>query len=257
MLNIAQIAVIMRRYIFFLLTLFLVAYSVPAAAAESLNVAVATNFMQPFQEIAGVFEKKTNTRINSTYMSSGHFYGQIVQGAPYDLFLSADKERPEKLYKEGLAEKPFIYGSGQVVLWTIQNELCQGRSWQRAVQTPSVKRIAIANVETAPYGTAVMAALKQAGLWLPLEKKFVFAQNIGQAFQYAFTRSVDAGFCALSSALSDQGKRGCYLVVTEAPPIVQSACVLKRSKYIGASRQLAEFLLSPEALAVKRKYGYK
>jgi molybdate transport system substrate-binding protein len=68
---------------------------------------------------------------------------------------------------------------------------------------------------------------------------------------------VDVGFCALSSALSDQGKRGCYVVVTEAPPIVQTACVLKRSKNIGTARQLAEFLLSPEALAVKRKYGYK
>jgi len=120
-----------------------------------------------------------------------------------------------------------------------------------------VKKIAIANIETAPYGTASMMALKDAGLWDSLQGKFVFPQDIAQAFQYASTGSVDAGFCALSSALSQQGKAGCYLVVKEAPGVVQAACVLGRTGQRAAAGKFAAFLLSPEAETVKKKYGYK
>jgi len=227
------------------------------SAEEKLHLAVAANFLQPVQKIAVLFEKKTNIKIEATYSSTGKLYSQIINGAPYDVFLAADEEKPNLLYRDGLAEKPFVYASGQVILWSAKNEFCQAKDWSEAVQNKKIRKIAIANVKTAPYGAMSMVALKKAGLWEHLQGKMVFAQDIAQSFQYAFTESVDMGFCALSAAFSDQGKKGCFLVVNEAPTVVQAACVIKQSKKAAAARQFADFLNSPEAGAVKTSYGYR
>ncbi len=247
----------MRRYTFFLLVLFLFVYSIPATAAESLNVAVAANFMQPFKEIARSFESENQVSVNATFASSGHLTGQIMNGAPYDIFLSADEERPTTLFQKGLAEKPFVYARGRVVLWSAKKELCGVSGWQEVVKHPSVKKIAVASPKVAPYGAASMAAIEQSRLLNVVQNKLVYPENIAQAFQYALTESVDISFCALSSALSEQGKKGCYFEVGEAPPIVQGGCVLMRAKYREAVKKFANFLNSPEANSIKKKYGYK
>jgi molybdate transport system substrate-binding protein len=237
----------------------LIVLLIPAllSAEEKLNVAVAANFIQPVQKIAALFEKKTNIKIEATYASTGKLYSQIINGAPYDVFLSADEKRPDLLYKDGLAGKPFVYASGQVILWSAKKEFCQAKNWREAVQNKKIKKISIANVKTAPYGAMSMVALKKAGLWEHLQSKMVFGQDIAQSFQYAFTESVDMGFCALSSAFSDQGKKGCFLVVNEAPMVVQAACVIRQSKKAAAARQFADFLNSPDAKAVKISFGYR
>lgn len=227
------------------------------SAEEKLNIAVAANFIQPAQKIAALFEKKTNIKIEATYASTGKLYSQIINGAPYDVFLAADEKRPNLLYKDGMAEKPFVYAGGQVILWSARKEFCQTKGWREAVQDSKIKKISIANVKTAPYGAMSMEALKKAGLWEGLQGKLVFAQDIAQSFQYAFTESVDAGFCAFSAAFSEQGKKGCYLEVNEAPPVVQAACVIKGSKKPAAARQFTDFLKSPEAKAVKNSFGYR
>jgi molybdate transport system substrate-binding protein len=247
----------MRRYIFILLALFLLAYSIPATASESLNVAVAANFMQPFKEIAKAFESENPVSVNGTFASSGHLTSQIMHGAPYDIFLSADEERPAALFQKGLAEKPFVYARGRVVLWSAKKELCGLSGWQDVVKHPSVKRIAVASPKVAPYGAAAMAAIEQSRLRDTVQHKFVYPENIAQAFQYAATESVDAAFCALSSALSEQGKKGCYFEVAEAPPIVQGGCVLMRAKDRETVKKFANFLNSQEANSIKKKYGYK
>jgi len=247
----------MRRYTLFLLALFLLIYSSPAVAAGSLNIAVAANFMQPFKEIAKSFESKNPVSISATFASSGYLTGQIIHGAPYDIFLSADEERPAALFQKGLAEKPFVYARGQVVLWSAKRELCGSSGWQAVVMHHSVKRIAIAAPSVEPYGAAAMTALGQSRLRDTLRQKFVYPGNIAQAFQYAMTESVDAAFCALSSALSEQGKKGCYFEVAEAPPIVQGACVLIRAKNSEAVKKFVDFLNAPEANSIKKKYGYK
>lgn len=236
-----------------------VLFAVQAAAADKkITAGVAANFIIPFGEIAGLFEKETGIKVEPVFTSSGKLYAQIVSGAPYDVFLSADEERPAKLFKDGLAEKPFVYAKGQVVLWSADRKLCTGeKDWIGAVRSASVKKIAIANPETAPYGAASMEALKAAGLSEEIKGKFVFPQDIGQAFQYASTGSVDAGFCALSSAVSEEGKKGCHLPVGQAPMIVQAACVLVRSTGRVNADRFAAFLLTPEAVQVKEKYGYK
>jgi len=229
----------------------------PALAKEKINVAVAANFVTAFQEIARSFEAKTGISVEATYASTGQLYAQIMSGAPYDLFLSADQEKPVLLHRAGQADVPFVYATGHVVLWTIRKDQCGAVNWRDVLTKPGLKKIAVANPKTAPYGAAAMEALKKAGILENVQEKLVYAQNIAQAFQYAATGSVDAGFCALSSTLSEEGRKGCLLAVDEAPPIVQSACLLKRTTHQKAAGEFIRFLSSDEANAVKKKYGYR
>lgn len=225
-------------------------------AEERLTIGVAANFMLPFQEIASTFENKHDIKIDATYTSTGNLYGQITHGAPYDLFLAADELRPERLVKEGLASDTFIYAQGRAVLWTAKKQLCAAKDWQEALMIQGITKISITNPETAPYGAAAITALESTDKMGAVRKKLVFAQNVVQAFQYAHTESVDAGFCALSSALSKQGKRGCYFLVEQAPIIIQRACILKSTKHRELANKFAVFLSSLEAQTIKMKFGY-
>ncbi len=243
-----------RLIVTLLLSLFFIA---PAGAQEKLHVAVAANFISPFQELIPSFQKQTGIGVEATYASTGQLYTQIVHGAPYDLFLAADQERPELLHREGRAEAPFVYATGQVVFWTSQPDLCSARDWREVMAAPGLQKVAVANPKTAPYGAAAMAAMKQAGVADKVAGKIVFAQNIAQAFQYATTGSVSGGFCALSATLTAEGKKGRHFQIAEAPPIVQSACLLKRTAKRPAAEKFAAFLASPEAGIIKKKYGYK
>ena len=229
----------------------------PVTAAEGLRIAVAANFIQAAKELAQDFEKQTGLKVEATFASSGSLYAQIVNGAPYNLFLSADEERPARLYREGNAEKPFVYARGRVVLWSARKDFCRTGEWRQALSDPGVRRIAIANPETAPYGTAAREALQKAALWDSGLEKRVIAQDIAQAFQYASTEAVDGAFCAFSSVVSEQGRKGCHYEIPEAPEIIQSACVLKQTKDRTAAESFAAFLLSAPAAAVKAKYGYR
>jgi len=235
----------------------LFSYTYPACAQDKLHVAVAANFIAPFQELSRTFEKQTGIPVEATYASTGQLYTQIMNGAPYDLFLSADQEKPDLLHREGRADAPFVYATGRVILWTIRKDLCRARNWREVMAMPGLKKIALANPATAPYGAAAKEALGKAGLLEGIQEKIVFAQNIAQAFQYAATGSVDAGFCALSAAVSEEGRKGCFFSVDEAKPVVQSACLLKRTAYAKAAGAFISFLSSPEAGIVKKKYGYR
>ena len=239
------------------ITLLLLLLAGPAPAADKISAAVAANFIDAFKEIARSFEAKTGVPVEATYSSTGQLYAQIRNGAPYDLFLAADEERPALLHREGLAEAPFVYATGRVVLWTAKKDLCGARSWREVVAHPGLKKIAVANPKTAPYGASAMAALEKTGMLKNVEERLVFGQNIAQAFQYAVTGSVDAGFCALSSTLSEKGREGCAFSVEEAPAVVQGACLLKRTARQKDVREFIRFLSSPEADSIKTKYGYR
>ncbi|MCK9197902.1 MAG: molybdate ABC transporter substrate-binding protein [Syntrophales bacterium] len=244
-----------RNLLMFILVFFL--FISPASAQDKLHVAVAANFISTFQELTQSFEKQTGIRVEATYASTGQLYTQIVNGAPYDLFLSADREKPDLLHQAGRADIPFVYASGQVVLWTNRKDLCLHKNWREVMAVPGLQKIAVANPKTAPYGAAAMEALKKTGVLENVQGKLVYAQNIAQAFQYAATGSVDAGFCALSATTSAEGRKGCFFSIDEAPSIVQGACLLKRTTRREAAERFARFLASPEAGAVKKKYGYK
>ena len=227
-----------------------------AFADEKISVAVAANFISAFKEMAVDFEAKTKIKIEGTFSSTGNLYSQITNGAPYDLFLSADEERPAKLYKDDAADTPFIYAKGQAVLWSANKDFCKAATWQDALKNKQIKKISIANTQTAPYGAAAKKALEKAGIWDSLQSKIVNAQDIAQSFQYASTYAVDAGFCAMSATVSPVGKKGCFSVLGEAPDIIQSACILKRTTNRAAVEKFVEFLNSPDAKEIKVKYRY-
>jgi molybdate transport system substrate-binding protein len=241
----------------FVLLSILISFPNAGIAAEGIRLAVAANFIQASKELTADFEKQTGIKAEATFASSGSLYAQIANGAPYDLFLSADEERPARLHKEGAAEKPFIYAKGRVVLWSARKEFCRAADWRQAVSGQGVRKIAIPNPETAPYGAAAREALQKAGLWDSGQGKRVVAQDIAQAFQYASTEAVDGAFCAVSSVLSEQGQKGCHFEIPEAPEIIQSACLLKQAKNRAGAERFAAFLLSPQAMAIKEKYGYR
>lgn len=242
-----DLALMMCACIFFHQTLF---------AEERLTIGVAANFMLPFQEISLAFENKHDIKINATYTSTGNLYGQIIHGAPYDLFLAADERRPERLLKEGLTHSTFVYARGRAVLWTAKKQICEVKEWQEALMMQGISKISIANPETAPYGSAALQALKKVGLEEIVTKKLVFAQNVVQSFQYAHTESVDVGFCALSSVFSEQGKKGCYFLIDQAPVIIQRACIITGSGKRKLAEKFAAFLSSPDAQNIKTKFGY-
>ena len=228
-----------------------------ALAAESLNVAVAAAFKRPFTEIARRFEAGSPIRVEATFASTGTLYSQIVNGALYDVFLAADDKRPQDLHEKGLAGPPAVYARGRVVLWTTREELCRAGDWKSALRHAGVRKIAIVSSATSPYGGAAESALRNGGLWDAVKPRFVYAQDVTQAFQYVYAGAAAAGFCALSDAISVVGGEGCRFDVQEAPPVEHSACVLKRSKNGEAARLFMRFLQAPEAEEIKRSYGYR
>jgi molybdate transport system substrate-binding protein len=244
-----------RIVIAFVLIILMTSFS--AFAEEKISVAVAANFISAFKEIAAGFEAKTKIKVEDTYSSTGNLYSQITNGAPYDLFLSADEERPAKLNKDGAADKPFIYAKGQAILWSANKDFCKAKTWQESLKKEQIKKIAIANTQTAPYGAAAKKALEKAAMWNALQNKLVNAQDIAQSFQYASTSAVDAGFCAMSATVSAEGKKGCFFVLDEAPEIIQSACILKRTTNRDAVEKFVEYLASPAVKEIKVKYGYR
>ncbi|PKN70760.1 MAG: molybdate ABC transporter substrate-binding protein [Deltaproteobacteria bacterium HGW-Deltaproteobacteria-12] len=228
-----------------------------ALAQDNISVAVAANYISAFKEIAADFEAKNKIKVEGTFSSTGNLYSQITNGAPYDLFLSADEERPARLSKDGVADAPFIYAKGQAILWSANKNFCKAKTWQDALKNIQIKKISIANTQTAPYGAAAKEALQKAGLWDVLQSKLVNAQDIAQSFQYATTSAVDAGFCAMSATVSTEGKKGCFFVINEAPEIIQSACILKRTTNRSAVEKFMEYLSSPAVKEIKTKYGYR
>ncbi|WP_319777262.1 molybdate ABC transporter substrate-binding protein [Maridesulfovibrio sp.] len=226
-----------------------------SASAADLMVAQAANFMPAMKEIIPAFKKASGLEVEATYTSTGKLYAQIVNGAPFDVFLAADERRPKKLFNDGLAETPFVYAKGKVVLWSKDKNKIE-KSWQKSIMDGKFKKIAIANTETAPYGTAAMLALQQAKLWDFVKPELVYAQSIAQTFQFASTGAADAGFCAYSSMFTATGKKGSFVVVKEAPAVIQAACILKSSEHKENAMKFVKFLSGPEATAIKKKYGY-
>ncbi len=224
--------------------------------AADLLIAQAANFMPAMKEIIPAFEKKTGLKVQATYASTGKLYGQIINGAPFDLFLAADQRRPDALHSKGLSAKPFEYAKGQVVLWTSEKQFCN-QDWVQVLQASAVKKVGIANVETAPYGTSAMKALQAEGLWDTLQPKLVFGQSISQVFQFASTGAADVGLCAYSSVFTDEGKKGCFMVIKQAPEIIQAACVITNAPHGEAAAKFVEFLASKKVATIKKTYGYK
>src|SRR5262245_33123107 len=226
----------------------------PAAAAE-INVAVAANFTEAAKEIAAAFERKTGNKVVLSFGSSGQFYTQITQDAPFQVFLSADQERPEKAVADGyaVAGSRFTYAVGKLVLWSRDANLVKGKS---TLTQGNFSKIAIANPTAAPYGAAAIETMKALNVYDRLQSKIVQGNNIAQTFQFIDTGNAELGFVALSQIIErNAGSR--WLVASNLyAPIKQDAVLLKKGANEPTAKAFLDFLKGPEAAAIEVKFGY-
>ena len=226
----------------------------PAAAAD-INVAVAANFTEPAKEIASLFERKTGNKVVLSFGSSGQFYTQITQDAPFQVFLSADQERPEKAIKEGfaVAGSQFTYAIGKLALWSRDANVVKGES---TLKEGTFNKVAIANPVAAPYGAAAIETMKSLGVYDTLQAKIVQGNNISQTFQFIDTGNAELGFIALSQII-DRNDGSRWLVTQKLySPIKQDAVLLNKGASVDGAKAFLDFLKGPEAAVVITKFGY-
>lgn len=227
--------------------------------AAEVSVAVAANFTAPMQKIAAAFAQDTGHKAVLAFGSTGKFYTQIRNGAPFHLLLAADDETPARLDKEGLSVSGsrFTYAIGKLVLWSAQAGLVDDKG--EVLRTGSFERIAVADPKLAPYGAAAVETLSRLGLLQTLQPRFVQGENIGQTYQFVATGNVALGFVALSQVMVDGriARGSAWLVPAEMhTPIRQDAVILNSAKDNAAAAALASYLRSDKARAIIRAYGY-
>ncbi len=233
--------------------------AVTPAFAEQVLVAVAANFVPPFREIAMEFEKTTGHQVQVAAGSSGNFFTQIKNGAPFDVFFSADNERPKKLEEEGFGvkESRFTYAFGRLVLWSPDANLVKG---EETLRSRTFKRLAMANPKTAPYGVAAMQTMQKLELWESVQPQIVMGENLGQTMGFVESGNAPLGFLALSQVMDPKykGKGSRWDVPKDLhEPIQQDVVLLKKATENQAAKALMEFMKGPQAKAVIERYGYE
>ena len=227
----------------------------PDRTGDEVHVAVASNFAVPFQVVAREFEVATGHRVVVTTGSTGALYAQIVAGAPFEVFLASDAERPRRLVEEGhaVAGSRFTYARGRLALWWPGREVHDGPN---LLAGGRYARLAMANPETAPYGLAARQTLETLGLWPAVEEKVVLGTDVGQAYQFVATRSADLGFVARANL--DRESEGAAWLVPERlhAPIEQQAVLLTLGEDETAARELLDWLRGDQTRGVLERFGY-
>jgi molybdate transport system substrate-binding protein len=245
-------------------SLFLTARSSAQADKPSseLTVAAAADLSSALKDIGDGFEKKTGISVRLSFGASGALTQQIENGAPFDVFLSADMDYPRQLIREGQADgpAPYQYAVGKLVLWVpADSPLDVEHKGMSVLLDPFVKKISIANPQHAPYGRAAVEALKHAGLYDRLSDKFVTGENISQAAQFVESGNAQAGFVALAHAIAPAMKgKGRYWEVPADyyAPLAQGVVVISRSSHKKEARQFLDYLKTSPAKEVLQKYGF-
>lgn len=235
----------------------------PAAPPSAVAVAAAADLQFALSDVKAAFVKAhPETAITVTYGSSGNFFAQISNGAPFDVFLSADEDYPRKLVQAGLADASaaFSYSRGHLVLWVPKDSPVPiERLGMKALLDPSAKKIAIANPRHAPYGRAAEAALAKSGLLDAVRPRLVFGENIAQTAQFVQSGAADVGILALSlakaPALASTG-RSVDVPLDAYPPMKQGGLLLARARGNAAARAFCDFLRGPEGTAILKRYGF-
>jgi len=229
------------------------------AHAEKITIAAAADLKFAMDEIVTSFKKShSGAELDVIYGSSGKFHTQIQQGAPYDLFFSADINYPRELAKKGLAASEVTpYAFGRIVLWS--NSLDATKMTLASLTDPKITRIAIANPKHAPYGKRAEEALKASGLWDTLQTKFVYGENIAHTAQFVQTGNAQAGIIALSLAVNPElAKKGGYYLIPDKlhNPLEQGYIITKRAATKQLAGQFAEYMGSKQARSIMTKYGF-
>ena len=237
-------------------------FSSQFCVAQEITVAVAADLQSAMQDVAARFQKETGKPVKLIYGSSGTFFQQIQNGAPFDMFFSANLDYPKKLEAAALTEPGtfYQYAVGKIVIWVPNDSRLDVSSGLKSLLNPSIKKIAIANPQHAPYGLAAVAAMKKEELYDKVADKFVLGENISQTATFVVSGSADVGIVALSLALSPNMKdKGRYAEVPsgEYPPIEQACVILSSSKNKETARQFLSFFKTPAVADVLRSYGFE
>ncbi len=246
-----------RRHLFALTTALVFSALVHA---EVVQVAVAANFTAPARALAEIFARTTGHEAKLSFGATGAFYTQIKNGAPFDILLAADDERPIKLEQEGdtVPGSRFTYAIGQLVLWSAKPGFVDDQG--AVLKGGQFNKLAIANPKLAPYGAAAVETLDQLGLAAAVQPKLVTGESIGQTYNFIATGNAELGFIALAQVL-DGGKlkSGSMWVVPAKyhAPIIQDAVILKRAAGNPAAKAWMELLRSPRTRDFIRSYGYE
>lgn len=224
---------------------------------DDIKVAVASNFSSAIKEIAHEFEVNSDHRVILSPGSSGKHYAQIINGAPFDVFFSADSERPQRLEEEGvaIADSRFTYAVGKLVVWSPQSDRVDAKG--KVLNSHDFGYLAIANPKFSPYGRAAKQVLKNLGIWESLQSRTVRGENIAQTFQFVSSGNAALGFVAYAQIVdADAIIKGSFWEPPQAlyQPIAQQAVLLKKSE---AAQALISFVKSQEGQNIIAKYGYK
>ena len=229
--------------------------------AEEIAIAAAADLNFAFKELVAEYEKATGNHVKLTLGSSGNFFAQILNGAPFDLYFSADIAYPRKLEEAGLTvpDSLYQYAVGRIVLWTgLESRLDVTQGFE-ALREPTVKKIAIANPKHAPYGRAAVAAMEYFKIYDQVKDKLILGENISQAAQFIESGACEIGIIALSLAVAPAMKsKGTYWEVpAEAhPSLEQGAVILKSSKQQESAKQFLVFIKGAQGQEIMKRYGF-
>jgi molybdate transport system substrate-binding protein len=242
-----------------LISLFSIGAAPGSAVAEQATVAVAANFLIAAQALEQEFEASTGHELVVTAGSTGQLYAQIASGAPFDILLAADQERPRLLADSGrgVAASVFTYAVGQLVLWSANPDRIDDGPFEAALAT-DFRFLAISEPNVAPYGRAAREVLEKLGLWSELQPRIVKGQNVAQTFSMIETGNAQLGLVALSQVLAYRGPASYQLVPPDLyQPILQDAVLLSRAADNIAARDFLAFLKSPAASRILESFGYR
>jgi len=229
--------------------------------AQEITVAAAADLQFAMQDVAARFQKETGKTVKLIYGSSGNFFQQIQNGAPFDIFFSANLDYPKKLESAGLIVPGsyYQYAKGKIVIWVPNESELDLSSGLQVLMNPSIKKIAVANPQHAPYGQAAVAAMQKENIYDKVKDKLVIGENISQTASFVVSGSADVGIVALSLALSPNMKdRGRYaeIPIAEYPPIEQACVILSSSKNKQMAKQFLSFIKTAEVADTLKTYGF-
>lgn len=228
--------------------------------AEEIHAAVASNFTAPMKDIVKQYEEESGNKVILSFGSSGKFFAQIQNGAPFQIFLSADESKPDALEKAGLivTGTRFTYAIGALALWSVKPDFIDNNDAR--LKSGDFNKLALANPKLAPYGVAATEVLEGLGLTESTKSKWVMGENISQTYQFASTGNTDLGFVALSQIMSEGQitKGSSWIIPTDQySPIRQDAVLLKSAENSTAAKELLNYLRSDKARSIIHSYGYK
>jgi len=230
-------------------------------SAQELKVAAAADLNPAMPKLSAAFAKQTGIQLKVSFGSSGNFFAEIRNGAPFDVFMSADKSYPETLEGAGKAEGTSVYARGKLVVWVPNRTGLEPSPDNLKILTSSaVKKVAIANPEHAPYGRAAVAAMVHFKVYEQVKSKLVLGENVSQTAQFAQSGNADVALISLAQALSDTLKSsGRYaLVPTDSyPALDQAATVVRSSQNKQAAHRFLEFMQSQAAQKILSEYGFE